>query len=244
MFLTSTLTPPLARLTDRLYEIGAIQFNFNPDPSKRFPLKVHDDHPDWPKSPVYISLRDETHPDPAKRGKLDPVTWTMIGDALHPLLLAQREATGFDFIVDIPDAGTPFGDQAMRVLRLSDAHRLWLTKIKRDDGTRYIGPLKEIKEPYKGSVILIDDLVTAAGTKLEAIAQLEAAGYRVVLVLVLIDREAGGIEQLRARNVNIVAAMKVSDMLRRLVDTGVLTREKEEEILAYPLEIKRLQNAA
>ena len=45
-------------------------------------------------------------------------------------------------------------------------------------------------------VIVVDDVVTTAGSTLRAIEAVEAAGHRVVAVICLVDREEGGSEKL------------------------------------------------
>jgi orotate phosphoribosyltransferase len=47
-------------------------------------------------------------------------------------------------------------------------------------------------------VIIVDDVVTTAGSTLQAIEAAEAAGHTVVAVLCLVDREEGGAEKLAA----------------------------------------------
>jgi orotate phosphoribosyltransferase len=47
-------------------------------------------------------------------------------------------------------------------------------------------------------VIIVDDVVTTAGSTLQAIGAAEAAGHTVVAVLCLVDREEGGAEKLAA----------------------------------------------
>ena len=47
-------------------------------------------------------------------------------------------------------------------------------------------------------VIVVDDVVTTGGSTLSAIEAVEAAGYRVVAVLCLVDREEGGADKLAA----------------------------------------------
>jgi orotate phosphoribosyltransferase len=45
-------------------------------------------------------------------------------------------------------------------------------------------------------VVIVDDVVTTAGSTLQAIEAAESAGHRVVAVLCLVDREQGGGERL------------------------------------------------
>jgi orotate phosphoribosyltransferase len=47
-------------------------------------------------------------------------------------------------------------------------------------------------------VVVIDDVVTTAGSTLKAIEAAQAAGYEVVAVICLVDREEGGTEKLSA----------------------------------------------
>lgn len=47
-------------------------------------------------------------------------------------------------------------------------------------------------------VVIVDDVVTTAGSTLQAIGAAEQAGHRVVAVICLVDREEGGTERLAA----------------------------------------------
>ena len=47
-------------------------------------------------------------------------------------------------------------------------------------------------------VIIVDDVVTTAGSTLQAIEAAQAAGHKVVAVICLVDREEGGAEKLSA----------------------------------------------
>ncbi len=47
-------------------------------------------------------------------------------------------------------------------------------------------------------VIIVDDVVTTAGSTLKAIEAAEAAGHKVVAVICVVDREEGGAEKLAA----------------------------------------------
>jgi orotate phosphoribosyltransferase len=46
-------------------------------------------------------------------------------------------------------------------------------------------------------VVVVDDVVTTAGSTLRAIEAVEQEGYRIVAVLCLVDREEGGTEKLK-----------------------------------------------
>lgn len=50
--------------------------------------------------------------------------------------------------------------------------------------------------PGGARVVVVDDVVTTAGSTLRAIEAVEAAGHTVVMVICLVDREQGGTEKL------------------------------------------------
>ena len=55
--------------------------------------------------------------------------------------------------------------------------------------------------------MVLDDLITTGGSKIEAIAPLAEAGLVVKDVVVLVDREQGGAEELAARGLRLHAAL-------------------------------------
>jgi orotate phosphoribosyltransferase len=69
---------------------------------------------------------------------------------------------------------------------------------------------------------VIDDLVTKADSKLEAVRVLDAEGLRVRDVVVLVDREQGGREQLTAAGYTLHAAVRFTELLDIYRRTGVI----------------------
>lgn len=225
------LTESQERLVDKLWNIGAVKFDFDTG----YRLKMHDDHPERPLSPIYLNLRTDKHPVPEKRGPLDDETMLMIGDEFGTLL--DQWEWNFDLYVDIPDAGAPFGDQIESMLTWLTSpakSRLRLVKIYRDDDTRLISHIDEGCEyELDQEVLVVDDLLTGADTKLEAAKVLRAAGLNVWLILVLIDRCQGGMLELNRQGLDTVAVMTLPDMLQYYVRTRRITREHEQDVLDY-----------
>jgi orotate phosphoribosyltransferase len=222
------LTESEERLADKLWEIGSIQFNF----VDRYRLKMHDTHSERPWSPVYINLRTNQHPVPEKRGPLDDETLNMIGNEFA--LLLDNLHWNFELFADIPDAGTPFGDLIAEQLHWQgDDFRLHLIKTTNPDGTRFISGLKENLWQPNQSVLLVDDLLTGADTKLEAANVLKRAGFAVWHVMVLIDRCQGGVKQLHNAGLDVSAVMTLPDMLEYYVRTGKITALQELDVLDY-----------
>ncbi len=93
-----------------------------------------------------------------------------------------------------------------------------------ETGLPLIYPRKEAKAHGTGRAIegefqpgeraiVLDDLITTGGSKLAAIEPLEAAGLRVQDVVVLIDREQGGPEELAAAGYRLHAVLRLGEML-------------------------------
>jgi len=82
-------------------------------------------------------------------------------------------------------------------------------------------------------VLVLDDLVTEADTKLEAIAALEEAGLRVSALIVLLDREQGGSEELARRGYALHSIFTLSGLLYFYLQEGVLGLSKYDEVKAY-----------
>lgn len=82
-------------------------------------------------------------------------------------------------------------------------------------------------------VLLIDDLITKADSKLEAIRVLESHGLVVKDVMVLVDREQGGVQQLEAAGYRVHVAFKLSTLLKYYLESGRMSQETYHEIMEY-----------
>ena len=81
---------------------------------------------------------------------------------------------------------------------------------------------------------IVDDVATTAGTKLEALETLTAAGLVVRDVVVLVDRQAGAAEALAAHGLSLHAAARLSELLDVWCERGVLTPAQRDEVLTAP----------
>ena len=71
-------------------------------------------------------------------------------------------------------------------------------------------------------MVLIDDLVTNAGSKMEAVGKLTAVGLKVRDVVVLIDREAGGHKALSEAGLELHAVYTLSELIDHWAASGAL----------------------
>jgi orotate phosphoribosyltransferase len=57
----------------------------------------------------------------------------------------------------------------------------------------------ENERPGNPRIVVVDDVITSGASTLQACDELEAAGYQVVGILAVVDRQAGGLQRLAAR---------------------------------------------
>ncbi len=165
------------------------------------------------KSPIYIDLRLLVS---------DPALMRVVARAIAGLL--QRLA--FDRIAAIPYGGLPIGEAASL-----------------ESGKPLIYPRREVKEhgtkkAIEGTfapgetVVVLDDLVTTGGSKLEAIEPLLAAGLAVKDIVVLIDREQGGAAELAAKGYRLHSVLTLGQLLDTLVKHGRLSAATAADVRA------------
>lgn len=198
------------RLHMSLFNLQKIKFG-------AFRLKLHEKNPEAPLSPIYLNIRE-----------LPEWLYTLAGDVLHDL--SVKEGIGdFDYVIGIPKAGEPIGKAFANAV---GKPHLCIEKAEDANG-RHI--TSKILDPFeKGKrVVVVDDLITKAGTKREAIEAIEKNGLIVVATLVLYDREQGGIAELSKEGRKVYATTTLSQTLEFLVSKGKITSEKKQEVLAY-----------
>jgi uridine monophosphate synthetase len=166
-------------------------------------------------SPIYIDLRLlVTHPSVLKQAA------AAMGDKLS-------NVESFDRLAAIPYAGLPIG---VAVALETGKPLIYPRKEAKDYGTA-----KLIEGEYKPgeTVVLVDDLITKGTAKIEALKPLLDEGLRVKDLVVLIDREQGGKEELASRGIRLHAVMTLTQMLDELVEAGKLSADMREEVLAW-----------
>lgn len=204
------LTNSQKKLIIRIYEKKGVQFG-------AFKLKLHEENPEAPLSPIYINLR------------IPPLTQEeikLIAEEIWRLIKEQKIL--FDIVVGIPKAGTPL---AKIISQLSGKPLIELSK-KIEEGKRKIDMISGEYLPGQ-SVLIIDDLITEAHTKLEAIKVCEKNGLVVAGICVFIDRKQGGSEILRKRGYRVYAVFSLFMILNYYVKTNRITQEMASHVKNY-----------
>lgn len=209
------LTESQEQLAVNLHHLKVVKFG-------AFKLKLHEENPEAPLSPIYFSLRTSEN-----EGPLTSEVVEIIGQELFAV--AERAAIKFDLVAGIPRAGEPFAEV---VSRLSCKPLLKFSKETEGD-RRKIGVIIDGEYHPGQKVLLIDDLITLAHTKKEAIGVCEGVGLVVAGIVVLVDRELGGTEQLKESGYDLYAVFPLSRLLDYYVRAGRISPEKRDEVMAY-----------
>lgn len=198
------LTDTQQEFSTRLFEIGAIKIG-------NFKLKLHDIHPEAPLSPLYIDLRILRRFPEAKKAAVN-----VYEELIQPL--------SFELLADIPTAATPF------VSSLSDRLGIGVITPRSDTKSHGSGASVDglLPTDIGRKAVLIDDLVTHADSKIEAAQTLRNAGMEVHDVVVLIDREIGGKEQLATHGLTLHSAFSIHSMLDFYAKSGRITQAEHE----------------
>lgn len=179
-----------------------------------FALKLHEQIPSAPLSPIYINLRN-----------LPENILNQIGIVLSEI---QTEIKP-DFCTGIPEAGIPLVNAYSKTTKIPIVDIF--SKIQTDEGRKIVGNNNETN--IHGKIRLIDDLVTKAGTKFEAVEAARNAGYDVLDILVIIDREQGGVAQLAEKGIVLKSALTLSQLLNYYLETGKITQDRYDKVKEY-----------
>jgi orotate phosphoribosyltransferase len=194
-------------LADRLLAIGAIKFG-------KFKLKLHEKNPDAPLSPIYVDLR---------LVRSDPKAFHAAIEVYQALLEPLR----FDLIADVPTAATPFASVLSYTLRIP------LVSPRRDEKSHGLSQTIDGLFHPGQVVILLDDLITQADSKVETIHVLEHAGLKVRDVAVLVDREQGGVAKLADAGYSCHVAVRLTELLEYYRESGLISGDEYAVTMSY-----------
>lgn len=82
-------------------------------------------------------------------------------------------------------------------------------------------------------VVLIDDMITTGGSKIEAVRPLIEAGLIIKDIVVLFDREQGGAKFLKEKGFRLHFAFTLKEWLKILYKKRKISKEKYKEVLDW-----------
>lgn len=211
-----------------LFDNGNVKFG-------AFKLKLHEKKPDAPLSPIYLNLRDMPE-------KFYEISAELMAEIIKRYKKINEKYSNFCnyYIAGIPRAGEPFAEKLRKLL---NRKVLKLKKNENSKGRKITTPASLTTQiiPNMGCV-LVDDVITEADSKIEAISALEEIGVYVDLIIVLVDRKQGGMEKIISLNNPYRKGEAIysltQDLLPLYLDRGKITREQRLAVLNYISENK------
>jgi uridine monophosphate synthetase len=179
-----------------------------------FKLKLHEKNPDDPLSPYYVDLSlMQSFPDSL--------------ECVARLFASAVPTVDYDLVAGIPHGGVPFATA------MSIRTRKPMITPRPEKKSHGAGNMIDGKFERGQRVLLIDDLITTANTKFEAIEVLEASGLIISALVVVVDREQGGREELESQNYHLHSIFAVTELMDEYREMGLLSEELYQEIQAY-----------
>jgi len=189
-----------------LWESGAIKVNFEE------PFKLVSGN----YSPIYINCRRVISYPP----------FMHLFTAFTRVICHYYKLT-MDVIAGGETAGIPFAAFVAQSLSLP---MVYVRKATKDHG---IASRVEGSIPPRAKVLLVEDLITDAGSKLSFIEAIRAAGGIVDDVLVLFDREQGGREALEANGIRLYSITDMTLAIRVAQDSKLLSDSQIQSLREY-----------
>jgi uridine monophosphate synthetase len=166
------------------------------------------------QSPFYIDLRLLVSA---------PSVLEMAAQALAALASDLR----YDRIAAIPMAGLPIGV----ALSLQTGKPLIYPRGER----KTYGTAKVIEGDFHPGeqVLLVDDVITRGDSKLDAMAPLEAAGLNIEDIVVVLDRESGGVAMLADHGYTVHTVLTMTALIEVLADANRITEGERQTVQAW-----------
>ncbi|TSC88253.1 MAG: orotate phosphoribosyltransferase [Microgenomates group bacterium Gr01-1014_7] len=183
--------------------------------STEFAFVHHEKNPTAPLSPIIVNLRN-----------LPQNLVTKIASALAEVKLRERP----DFCTGIPNAAIPFAKEFSRISKIP-----YVTIFEKDDnpGKPRILPAKETPFGNGKTLLIIDDVITKGESKFRAFEVAEKLGYKVVGLLILVDRDEGGRETLEKAGYEFYAPFKLAELLKYYSDKNSIDKKRYNEVIEY-----------
>jgi uridine monophosphate synthetase len=170
------------------------------------------------RSPYYIDLRQTIS---------SPTTMDWIANSLMRIILNEIGRGKIDKILGVPTAGVPFATVVSQKLGIP---LIYYRQARKEHGVR-----KKVEGILERNdrVLIIDDLITTGESVIETADVIRDQGGVVNELAVLLDREQGGQQRLRATRIEPHALFKISDAMTWLHKVGLIEDKIFETLIKY-----------
>ena len=166
------------------------------------------------ESPIYINLRVlPSYPESMK----------IVSDELSKLVKKMKP----DVVAGAETAGIPL---STAISLKTGIPMIYVRKRPKTYGTMDL--VEGILEKGK-KVVLVDDMATNAYSKLKFVEGIKHAGGIIEDVVIILDREQGGIEALGKENIKLHSLITLKELLDYMKDNNMIDDGKLNEILLY-----------
>ena len=166
------------------------------------------------ESPIYINLRVlPSYPESMK----------IVSDELSKLVKKMKP----DVVAGAETAGIPL---STAISLKTGIPMIYVRKRPKTYGTMDL--VEGILEKGK-KVVLVDDMATNAYSKLKFVEGIKHAGGIIEDVVIVLDREQGGIEALGKENIKLHSLITLKELLDYMKDNNMIDDGKLNEILLY-----------
>ncbi len=166
------------------------------------------------QSPIYVDLRRI-------------VSYPDILRAVAELLWYQVKNCDFNLICGVPYTALPI---ATAMSLMYNKPMIMRRKEIKDHGTR-----QTIEGVFQTdqTCLVVEDLFTTGSSALETILPLEEAGLKVEHVVILIDRQQGGVKNVEDKGYFVHPVFTLIDIMTCLREQNIITQEIVCEVDAY-----------
>ena len=170
------------------------------------------------RSPYYIDLRLTIS---------SPITMDWIANSLTRITTKEIGKDKIDKILGVPTAGVPFATMVSQKLGIP---LIYYRQARKEHGVR-----KKIEGILERNdrVLIVDDLITTGESVIEAAEVVRDQGGVVNELVVLLDREQGGKDRLRASRIEPHVLFKISDAMIWLHNVGLIEDKIYETVQKY-----------
>ena len=166
------------------------------------------------ESPIYINLRVlPSYPESMK----------IVSEELSKLVKKMKP----DVVAGAETAGIPL---STAISLKTGIPMIYVRKRPKTYGTMDL--VEGILEKGK-KVVLVDDMATNAYSKLKFVEGIKHAGGIIEDVVIILDREQGGIEALGKENIKLHSLITLKELLDYMKDNNMIDDGKLNEILLY-----------
>ncbi len=135
-----------------------------------------------------------------------------------------------DFCTGIPNAAIPYAKDYSKVTGIP-----YLTLFEKDDkpGSPRILPAEGAMRGKGKTLLIIDDVITKGESKFRAFKVAEELGYKVLGLVVLVDRGEGGRQMIQDAGYKFYAPLNLQDLLDYYLEKGKIDQKLYDETVKY-----------